>query len=327
MKAIALLSGGLDSTLAVRIILDQGIEVEALKFTSPFCQCDREGRCYSAEVAKEFNIPLHTIAKGPDYLEMIRNPRHGYGSGINPCIDCRIYMLKKAKEYAEQAGARFIFTGEVLGQRPMSQHRSAMMMIEKESGLEGRLLRPLCAHCLPVTEAEKNGWVDRSRLLKITGRGRRAQYELARAYDISNFSCPAGGCLLTDKNFARKFRDLIKYRETITFRDIALLKAGRHFRYNDSKIVVGRNERENKLLQAHKDMSDLMFNVPDVGSPVTVLQGSGDEESRLMAAAITAAYSDAPDGTVTVLYGRLEHDVSRLQVEKPRKESFAHYLL
>jgi tRNA U34 2-thiouridine synthase MnmA/TrmU len=325
LKALALLSGGLDSTLAVRIILDQGIDVEALKFTSPFCQCDREGRCYSAEVAKELNIPIKTIAKGTDYIDIIKNPKHGYGSGINPCIDCRIYMLKKAKEYAGQTGAQFIFTGEVLGQRPMSQHRRALMTIERESGLEGMLLRPLCAQYLPETKAEKKGWVDRSKLFNITGRGRKAQYELARKYDISSFSCPAGGCLLTDKNFARRMRDCIKYKKDITIRDITMLKTGRHFRYNDSKIVVGRNENENEILRRYKNEYELMFLVPDIGSPITILQESVDINSLHMAASITAAYSDALPGPVSVLYGTEENNFQLLEVVKQEKKSIMQY--
>ncbi|OHD66186.1 MAG: hypothetical protein A2176_08065 [Spirochaetes bacterium RBG_13_51_14] len=327
MKAIALLSGGLDSTLAVRIILDQGIEIEALKFTSPFCKCDREGRCYSAEVANELKIPVKTIAKGADYLEIIKRPKFGYGSGMNPCIDCRIYMLKKAKEYAEYAGAQFIFTGEVLGQRPMSQQRRALKIIEEEAGLGGKLLRPLSAKLLPETEAEKNGWVDREKLLAITGRGRRSQYKLIKQYNITAFSCPAGGCLLTDKNFARKMRDLMRRKENLTPCDITILKTGRHFRYNDSRIVVGRNQNENGVLLRNKYENDLLFLVPEVGSPIVILQGSHDEQYIQLAASLTAAYSDAPSGDVTVLFGNDEKEVCSINVIKPEKEKFAQYLI
>lgn len=327
MKALALLSGGLDSTLAVRLILDQGIEVEALKFTSPFCQCDQGGKCHSAEVARELNIPIKTMYKGDDYLEIVKNPKHGYGTGINPCIDCRIFMLKKAKEYAETTGAQFIFTGEVLGQRPMSQHKRALDIIENESGLTGKLMRPLCAKHLPETEAEKNGWIDRNRLLDISGRSRKLQFEMAKNYNITSFSCPAGGCLLTDKNFSRKMRDFIDHSDSITMKDVVILKTGRHFRFNDSKILVGRNEKENGTLIRIKNDTDLMFFAQDCGSPTTILQGKNTEEAVRMAAIITAAYSDAPDGEVTVLFGEREGDVFSIRVMKSEKDTFIRYLI
>lgn len=327
MKALALLSGGLDSTLAVRLMLDQGIEVEALKFTSPFCQCDHGGKCFSAEAARELNIPIKTMFKGDDYLEIVMHPKHGHGTGINPCIDCRIFMLKKAKEYAETSGAQFIFTGEVLGQRPMSQHRRALEIIEKESGLEGKLLRPLCAKHLPESEAEKNGWVDRKRLLDISGRSRKLQFEMAKNFNITSFSCPAGGCLLTDKNFSRRMRDFIDHSDSIAMKDVAILKIGRHFRYNDSKIIVGRNEIENGTLIRVKNGPDLMFVAQECGSPTTILQGNNSEEAVRMAAIMTAAYSDAPVGEVTVLFGQKEGDVLSIRVMKSEKDTLKRYLI
>ncbi len=324
MKAIALLSGGLDSTLAVRIILDQGIDVEALKFTSPFCQCDNNGRCYSNEVAREFNIPIKTMAKGEEYLEIIKNPKHGYGSGINPCIDCRIFILTKAREYAEITGADFVFTGEVLGQRPMSQHRKALEIIEREAGLEGKLLRPLCAKYLPETEAEKSGWVDRAMLLNIQGRGRREQFKLAKKYNINNFSCPAGGCLLTDKNFAGKIRDFLSYNEDITYSDIALLKIGRHFRWNKNKIILGRNEQENDALKRIKNSNDLFFEAAGCMSPSAILQGEANPDSVRLCAEMTSAYSKTDKDKVDVNY--YQHDkVTSIRVTKMDKNGFAGY--
>lgn len=327
MKALALLSGGLDSTLAVRLMLDQGIEVEALKFTSPFCQCDHGGKCFSAEAARELNIPIKTMFKGDDYLEIVMHPKHGHGTGINPCIDCRIFMLKKAKEYAETTGAQFIFTGEVLGQRPMSQHRRALEIIEKESGLEGKLLRPLCAKHLPESEAEKNGWVDRKRLLDISGRSRKLQFEMAKNFNITSFSCPAGGCLLTDKNFSRRMRDFINHSDSIAMKDVAILKIGRHFRYNDSKIIVGRNEIENGTLIRVKNGPDLMFVAQECGSPTTILQGNNSEEAVRMAAIMTAAYSDVQVGEVNVLFGPKEGDVLSIRVMKSEKDTLKRYLI
>ena len=271
MKALGFLSGGLDSTLAVKLILDQGIDVVVLKFTSPFCLCDRKGRCFAVEVAEKLNVPLRMMYKGQEYLRVIRNPKYGYGSGMNPCIDCRIFMLKKAKRYAEEIGASFIFTGEVLDERPMSQHYRALKIIEREAGLEGKIVRPLSAKLLPKTEAEKKGWIDRNKLLAIRGRSRKPQIALAEKLGISDYPCPFGGCLLTYKEFANKVRDLFRHKRRVTLRDIELLKVGRHFRLGKSKIIVGRNRVENEALLRMKNKTDHMFEVPDVGSPITIL--------------------------------------------------------
>ncbi|HEY5973898.1 MAG TPA: hypothetical protein VIU41_04085, partial [Geobacteraceae bacterium] len=203
-KALALLSGGLDSTLAVKVMLEQGIEVEALNFTSPFCTCTgKNAGCKSeaVRVAEEFNIPIKVMHKGAEYLEIVRNPRHGYGKALNPCIDCRIFLLRKAKEYMAQSGADFVITGEVLGQRPMSQRRDTLRVIERESGLAGLLLRPLSARHFEPTIPEKEGWVDREKLLAFKGRSRKDQMDLAAELDVTNYPCPAGGCMLTEVSF------------------------------------------------------------------------------------------------------------------------------
>ncbi len=315
IKAVALLSGGLDSTLAVKLMLDQGIDVEALKFTSPFCMCDQKGRCYAVEVSKKFKIPLKVMAKGNEYIMVVRKPKFGYGSGMNPCIDCRIYTLKKAKAYSEKIGAKFILTGEVLNQRPMSQHMRALKLIEKEAGLEGKLLRPLSAKLLPMTEAEKRGWVDRGKLLAIEGRTRKPQIALAKKFGITDYPSSGGGCLLTYKEFASKVRDLLKHREKVTMKDMQLLKVGRHFRFGENKIIVGRNERENKMLISLKDKSDYAFDVPNVGSPITILQDKKTDAAVKLAAQLTAAYSDAKQKNVLVKYGPAK--LSRKIIVKP----------
>nr|MDO8081136.1 hypothetical protein [Candidatus Freyarchaeota archaeon] len=306
MKAVALLSGGLDSTLAVKLILDQGINVVALKFSSPFCLCDQGGKCHALEAANKFNIPLKTMYKGEDYLKVLRKPKFGYGSGMNPCVDCRIFMLKKAKEYAEEIGAQFIFTGEVLDERPMSQHYKTLKIIEREAGLEGKIVRPLSAKLLPETEAEKMGWVDRNQLLDIRGRSRKPQIALAKKLEITDYPCPSGGCLLTYKEFANKVRDLFKHKKRVTLKDIELLKVGRHFRLGENKFIVGRNEAENKILLRLKNKTDYVFEVPDCGSPITILQDKKLKEAIKFAAKLTAAYSDANGDEVLVKYGRLE---------------------
>ncbi|MFQ5354411.1 MAG: hypothetical protein ACE5DR_05640, partial [Thermodesulfobacteriota bacterium] len=250
-KAVALLSGGLDSTLAVKMIIDQGIEVHALNFTSAFCTCTtsarKAGGCKSESrrVAEEFGIPIKVMVKGDDYMDIVRAPAHGYGKGMNPCVDCRIYMFKAAKKYMEEIGASFILTGEVLGQRPMSQRRDTMRIIERDSGLTGLILRPLCAGHLEPTIAEKEGLVDRKKLLSVAGRGRRPQMDLAEELGVNDYPCPSGGCLLTDQVFSKKVRDLVDNKEDIKSRDLQLLRTGRHFRYEGFKIVVGRDEADN----------------------------------------------------------------------------------
>lgn len=301
MKALALLSGGLDSTLAVKLILDQGIDVVGINFTSSFHISDKNE---AKKVAKKFKIPLKTVKLGEDYLKIIRGPKFHYGKHMNPCIDCRIFMLKKAKKYAKKIGAFFIFTGEVLGERPMTQTRENLDLIEKEAGLKGKLLRPLSAKLLPKTEAEKKGWVNREKLLDIRGRSRKKQIELAKKYEIKDYPAPAGGCLLTYKEFADKVRDLFKHKKRVSIKNINILKIGRHFRFRKNKIIVGRNEEENKQLLKMKEKNDYYFEVPDCGSPITILQGPKTKEAIKKAAKLTAHYSDAKEKKILVKYGK-----------------------
>jgi hypothetical protein len=249
---------------------------------------------------------------------MVRNPKHGYGRNMNPCIDCRIFMLKRAKKYAREVGAAFVFTGEVLGERPMSQHFGAMRVIEEESGLGGRLLRPLSARLLPVTVAEREGLVDRGGLLGIRGRSRKPQIGLARDFGVVDYPCPAGGCLLTYKEFADKLRDLFGHRRRCSVADVALLKVGRHFRFGGSKIIVGRNEAENKVLAAKKARWDFLFEVVGVVGPVVVLQGIKTKRAVAVAAGLAGFYSDAKEDTVTVGFGRERLDRS-VTVRVPSK--------
>ncbi|MEM1537967.1 MAG: hypothetical protein QXU09_02350 [Thermoproteota archaeon] len=318
VKALALLSGGLDSTLAVKLILDQGIDVEAINFVTPFCLC-RRGGCGAYEVVKKFNIPLKVVSVGLDYLRIVRRPKFGYGRRMNPCIDCRIFMLKRAKKYAKEIGASFIFTGEVLDERPMSQHRRALEIIEKEAGLKGKILRPLSAKLLPKTEAEIKGLVDRTKLLGIRGRSRKKQIELAKKFGINNYPCPAGGCLLTYREFANKLRDLFNHKKKISLKDVQLLKVGRHFRFGKNKIIVGRNEQENKILLSLKAEGDYYFEAQGCGSPITLLQGPKTKKAIEKAAQLTAYYSDQKTGKVEVKFGR-EKPEKQIIVNIPAKE-------
>jgi hypothetical protein len=307
-SAIALLSGGLDSTLAVKLVVDQGVNVIGVKFTSPFCNCDQGGRCFSREVADQLGIPLRTVSKGEEYLEIVRQPRHGYGSGMNPCIDCRIFMFKKTWAMAAEIGAQFIITGEVLGQRPMSQHMAAIRLIERESGLERRVLRPLSAAHFPPTIAEEQGWVDRGRLLGLSGRSRKPQLQMARELGIDAFACAAGGCLLTEKLFAVRLRDFFRTRPTASMRDMMVLKVGRRFAVGDARIIVGRDEAENHVLETLRRPEDYRFEVLGCGSPVTLVEGSLSEPVLAAAARLTARYADSRDDSIAVSYGQSELD-------------------
>ena len=303
VKALALFSGGLDSILAVKLILNQDVDVVAVNFVSAFCLCARDDWGV-VEAAEYLGVPLRVIELGDDYLRIIHSPKYGYGKNMNPCIDCRIVILKKAKQYAEEIGADFIFTGEVLDERPMSQHFNALKIVEEESGLKGKILRPLSARLLPETIMEKKGLVDREKLLDIHGRSRKPQIKLAEEFNIKTYPSPAGGCLLTCREYANKLRDLFKHKKRCSMEDVSLLKVGRHFRFGKNKIIVGRNEAENNVLSEKKARNDYYFEVPDVGGPITVLQGAKTKKAIRTAAALTAFYSDAKSAEVTVNFGR-----------------------
>jgi tRNA-specific 2-thiouridylase len=330
-KAIALLSGGLDSTLAVKVMLEQGIEVEALNFTSPFCTCTgKNAGCKSeaVRVAEEFNIPIKVMHKGTEYLDIVRNPRHGYGKALNPCIDCRIFLLRKAKEYMAQSGADFVITGEVLGQRPMSQRRDTLRVIERESGLAGLLLRPLSARHFDPTVPELEGWVDREKLLGFKGRSRKDQMDLAAELDVTNYPCPAGGCMLTEVSFIPKVRDIFDHCESLNLRDFRLLKVARHFRIGPrTKVLIGRNEAENELLEAQLQPGELAFRWVDGSSPLGVVMGEVNEELLTTAAKILLRYTRAEaaaDCSLRILAGGPErtflcrHDFTEADIERLR---------
>ncbi len=293
MKAISLLSGGLDSTLATKIVKEQGIDVIAVNFKSPFCLCDgsKKAGCrhMAVEMAKQLDVPLKVIYLGDEYLEIIKNPKYGYGSGINPCIDCRILKLKKAKELMEEIGASFIITGEVLGQRPMSQNKRAMEIIEKESGLKGLIVRPLCAKVLPESIPEKNKWVDREKFYEIKGRRRKEQLRLTAELKISDYACPAGGCLLTDKFYSLKIRDLID-SDMFNLETIKLTKYGRYYSISkDFKLIIGRNEIENNLIAGLKRENDILF-IPDCKGPIALGIGKISDNEIEIAAKLCASF-------------------------------------
>ncbi len=295
IKAVGLLSGGLDSTLAAKLMLEQGIEVYAINFTSPFCTCTpKKAGCPAVVTAVKGLgcIPLKRVALGEDYLEMVQNPRYGYGSGMNPCIDCRIMKVRKAGEYMHEIGASFVFTGEVLGQRPMSQHRQALQNIDLRSGIEGLIVRPLSAKMLSPSIPEQEGWLEREKLLEINGRSRKSQIALTAQYGITDYPCPAGGCLLTVAGFVRRMKDLQAY-SVINFKEIGLLKVGRHFRLTpEAKLVVGRDQGENERLLKLAKHDDICFEPVEVKGPVAIGRGKFTQKDINTSLGIIARYCD-----------------------------------
>jgi tRNA U34 2-thiouridine synthase MnmA/TrmU len=279
-KAISLMSGGLDSAVATRLVLEQQIEVTGLHFTSFFTsRKDRGKNLRALKTADELGIKLIILDKGPEYLDIVKHPKYGYGKNMNPCIDCRIFMLQKTKRLMDDEGARFVITGEVLGQRPMSQRRETMERIERDSGLEGLILRPLSAHHFPPTIPEQEGIVDRKQLLNISGRSRRIQYELVKKYGLKAFHNPGGGCLLTDPIFSKKMRDLLKKDPQFTTKDIELLTIGRHFRLGEkTKLILGRNKEENEILQNMWESGYTIVSPADFKGPQGMLKGPINEE-------------------------------------------------
>ena len=309
IRAVAMLSGGLDSSLAVKIVADQGIDVVGINFSTGFCLTDhrrkmvgmgaqidpRTVRNEALQAGARWRIPVEIIDISKEYMDILTNPRYGYGKNVNPCIDCRIFMQKKTLEYMEKVGARFMITGEVLGQRPMSQMKQSMLLIEMRSGAQGKVLRPLSARLLKPTIAETEGWVDRKKLFGFKGRNRKPQMELARKIGLVEYPQPAGGCcFLTDPNYARRMQDLFDHqdKQTLTTEQVMLLKVGRHFRVADrSKAIVGRNEAENLLMESQAG-DRLRFNCADVVGPLTLLEGEQGDRAVELAARLTARYGD-----------------------------------
>jgi tRNA-uridine 2-sulfurtransferase len=299
-KAISLFSGGLDSIIAVKVIQDQGVSVQGVTFETPFFSA-RKAR----ETARHIQLPLLVADITDRHLAMLKAPRYGYGKNMNPCIDCHTIMLRIAGEIMEEKGADFLFTGEVLGQRPMSQTRQSLQIVAKNSGYADFIVRPLSALLLAETRPEAAGKVNRQHLLAIQGRGRKVQMAMAKSYGVQYYPPPAGGCLLTDPIFSRRLKDLFDHDPGYETRDIELLKHGRHFRSGaSSKIIVGRNQADNKALQELTGKGDTVLSMAQVPGPLVLIPGGGSEEITATAARLCVLYSDTPEyegGTVTII--------------------------
>jgi len=303
IRAVALFSGGLDSSLAVRLLQDQGVEVKAIHFYTGFCITEHkrrlglkreDGSPYvnpALKAAAQLQVPIEIVDISQEYFDVILNPKYGYGKNVNPCVDCRIYMFKKAKEIMEREGYQFLITGEVLGQRPMSQTFERLMLIEKEAGLEGYVLRPLSAKLLPETIPERLGWVDRSKLLDIRGRGRKKQIALAQKYGLE-YEQPAGGCCyLTDENYAYRFKEALHNEGFITRDDLVFFALGRHLCLpSGAKLIVARNEGEVRFLQGFRNRYGYAYRKDGKGT-FALIKGRPSEEELKLIADIIARYS------------------------------------
>lgn len=306
-KAFSLLSGGLDSILATRLIMDQGIEVVGLHFITPFFGYQKKGKepWFEEQWQRLYGIAARIIDVSEEYLSILRHPRYGFGRNFNPCLDCKIFLFSKAKKIMEEEGGDFLITGEVIGQRPMSQRRDALRIVERDSGTEGILLRPLCAKKLKPTRAELMGLVDREKLLSLSGRSRKPQLKLAAEMGINSFPTPAGGCYLTDPILAARFQKYFAERELVSINEVLLLMVGRQFRMPEgAHLIVGRRETENYTLLSLKQPGDLLLKVRGIPGPLGLLRGEVGEKGLTLAAAILARYSKARElAEVAIVYG------------------------
>ena len=316
VRALGLMSGGLDSMLAVRVLLDQGIEVRGITFQTPFF--GPEG---AQKAAEQLGIVLLVVDIGEAHLEMLKNPQYGYGSQMNPCIDCHALMLKRAGRIMDEESFDLLSTGEILGQRPMSQRKDALRAVEKLSGYGGYILRPLSAKLLPETIPERDGRVDRQRLLDIRGRSRKRQMALAAHYSIEEFPSPGGGCMLTKAGFASRLRDLLATQDNVGLHQVELLKWGRQLRLPGGKrLVVGRVHGDNLKLQELAREEDLVLRVKGVPGPTGLIAALAEEQEVELAAKVVAAYSDVETGkdAVVMLSGRENREI--LLTVRPKEE-------
>jgi len=322
VKALALFSGGLDSILAAKIMMDQGVQVIGINFITEFLSSDIGGfKERIKESSAQIGLKVEFIDITDEFIEMMKDPAYGFGAYVNPCIDCKILMLTKARKLLEPRGAAFVITGEVLGERPMSQRREALNSIENRSGLKGYLLRPLSAKLMPPTHAETEGLIKRENLLEIEGRSRKPQLELAKKYGIERHFTPAGGCLLTDPGYSRRFKDMLAYHE-MNKDNAVILKYGRHFRLDEkTRMIVGRDEKDNDALERCVKPGDVMMMVVDIPGPLGVLRGDASDKNLELAASLVASHSKAKDAPLAkVEYWRVGKDREIIEVVPAGRE-------
>lgn len=310
IKALLLLSGGLDSQLAACVLKDQDIELHGVVFDSPFFNI-----APAKAAAEQLDIHLHIVNFTSEIMGLINHAKHGHGSCLNPCIDCHSLMINRTGELLQELGFHFIATGEVLNQRPMSQNRRSLKIVAKESGLNDLLLRPLSAGLLPKTKPEVMKWVDRSRLLSLSGRGRKPQFQLAEKYGLKNYPSPAGGCLLTEPNYCKRLKDLKDHEGFDGVHSINMLRVGRHFRLRkDLKIIVGRNEHDNAVIEGNAELYDLILKPEGIPGPTGLIPFTASEDDLLTGAAICARYSDTDGKDTVTIKIRSSRDVRHLEV-------------
>lgn len=323
MKALCLFSGGLDSILAAKLIERQGIDVKGIFLETPFFSPEK-----ALKYSEHSGLPLKVIDITDDYVDMLLRPTYGYGKGLNPCIDCHIFMLKAVGSMLKEEGAGFIITGEVLGQRPMSQNLRSLMTISKQSGFSDLIIRPLSAKRLYETLPEKSGWVKREELQGFSGRSRRPQIDLAGNLGITDYPAPAGGCLLTDRIFSRRLRDLISANPVIKRRDIELLKWGRHFRIEkDIKVIVGRNKRENETISSLALKGDVLLKDESYPGPTVLAPENISMDGLALAASIAATYSNAPPNTPVALKALGSSQIRRVVGYKKERDYFSQFMI
>jgi len=334
-RALALISGGLDSLLATKVVQDQGVHVEGINFYTGFCveghthairkkDRDRVKRNNALWVAEQLGIKLHIIDIVDEYKQIVFNPQYGYGANLNPCLDCKIFMVSKAREWIEQHDFDFVVTGEVVGQRPKSQRKQTMPIVQHDSGIEGRLLRPLCARNLPETLPEREGWIDREKLHGFSGRSRKPQMALAAEFGFKDYAQPAGGCcFLTDRSYSVRLQDMWDARGEREYEldDIMLLKVGRHIRPAPHfKVIIAREEGEGNFLSGYRKQYPSLKTISH-GGPFALLDGAPTNQDVELAARIIGRYGQGRDANeVTLEYRTREGEVSALHVSPMRSD-------
>ncbi len=324
VRGLGLCSGGLDSMLSALLLKRQGIDVTWVTFKTPFF-----GAGSAKKASKQTGIPLIIKDITDDYMKMMRNPKAGFGKNMNPCMDCHALMFEKAGALLAEQGFDFLFSGEVVGQRPKSQNKNSLRYVEKNSGFDGHILRPLCAKRLPQTDVEKKGLVDREQLMDISGRSRKIQMQMAKDFGVKEYPSPAGGCLLTDKGFSKRLKDLMDLNGTIDKRHLYYLKSGRHFRLDEkSKVIVGRSKHDNQNLMKYADtQKDIIIKHGNLPGPDVILTGHFSSENIQKAGEICAAYTKSKPGENTQVLVRKSDQETLISVKTPDRKNLQDLMI